>query len=145
MRTTLILLAALAAPTVALAQEPVDAVAFFYANPGSETDEAERERFTGLARAALDANDVHWEQREELCIDFSIIFDAQDYGVDELENTLAFHEEIDGDVAQVLATFMLFDAPREILWSLEFEEGSWRVADVSSPQAGWRLSELICQ
>lgn len=145
MRTTLILLAALAAPTVALAQEPVDAVAFFYANPGSELDEAERERFTGLARASLDANDAHWEQREELCIDFSIIFDAQDYGVDELENTLAFQEEVDGDVAQVLATFMLFDAPREILWSLAYDDGSWKVADVSSPQAGWRLSELHCQ
>jgi hypothetical protein len=145
MRTTLILLAALAAPTVALAQEPVDAVAFFYANPGSELDEAERERFSDPARAVLDANDVLWEQREDVCIDFSILFDAQDYDEAELERTLAFHEEIDGDVADVFATFSLFGAPREILWSLAYDDGSWKVTDVSSPEAGWRLSELSCE
>ncbi len=144
MRTTLILLAALAAPTTALAQEPSEAVAFFYANPGFEVDEAERNRFTDPARAALDANDAHWEEREEVCIDFSVLFDAQDYDEAELERTLTFEEEVDGDAADVLATFSLFGTPREILWSLEYDDG-WKVADISSPEAGWRLSELRCR
>ena len=98
-----------------------------------------------LRKRTLDANDARWEEREEVCIDFSVLFDAQDYDEAELERTLTFAEEVNGDAADVLATFSLFGTPREILWSLDYDNGSWKVTDISSPEAGWRLSELHCE
>ena len=41
----------------AFAGPPSDAVRYFYRNIGSETEPDNRDRFTGLARAALDANE----------------------------------------------------------------------------------------
>lgn len=140
-----ILIACLAiAPTMADAESPSDAVRFFYANTTFETDPAIRDRYAVPAKAILDQHDLVWETREEVCIDFSIAFDAQDFDEAEVARTLELDEEIEGDNADVLATFTLFDAPRKIVWSLKREDG-WKISDVASPESGWRLSEFVCK
>jgi hypothetical protein len=140
----ILIICLLAAPSLAVGQSPSDTVRFFYDNPGFELDPANRELYALPARAVLDQHDLVWETKEDLCIDFSPAFDAQDFDEAELERTLEIYEEIEADIADVFASFTLFGEPREIVWSLE-RDGDWKVADIASPEGGWRLSEFTCE
>lgn len=135
----------LASATAVLAGPPADAVAFFYRNLGAETDPANRDRFTGKARVYLDANDKAWEENEEVCLDFSVVVDGQDYDDAELARTLKLEEMTGADGTVVIARFTLFGEPRAIEWTLVEEGGAWKVADITAPANGWRLSEFTCE
>jgi len=130
----------------ALAGPAADAVRYFYDNPGAELLEENRDRFTGAARAVLDANDRMWAESEDVCIDFGITVDAQDFDEDEIARTLALDERVAGDAAEVTARFSLFDEPRTIAWHLLQEGGAWKVADIAGLDGeGWRMSEFDCE
>lgn len=132
--------------SAALAGPAADAVRHFYDNLGEETLQETRDRYTGPARAFLDANDRVWAEREEICLDFAFAIDAQDYDEDELARTLALDETVDGDEAVVVARFSLFGEPRNIEWTLAEEGGVWKVSDVAGLDGeGWRLSEFVCE
>lgn len=129
----------------AVAGPASEAVAEIYRDLGSEFDPQERDRFTGPARAVLDANDEVAERDGYPCVDFSFAIDAQDFDDDELDRTLELRESVSGDGALVTARFSLFGQPRTIEWTLEREGGAWLVADVMSPEGGWRLGEFSCR
>lgn len=135
----------LVATSPALAGPAADAVRFFYDHAGTEMEEANRDRFTGPARELLDANDRSWEEYGEVCIDFAFPIDGQDFDEDEIARTLTLDETVSGASAVVNARFSLFGEPRHIEWSLAREGNAWKVADVASPETGWRLGEITCE
>lgn len=135
----------LAAVSPVLAGSAADAVRFFYDHAGTEMEEANRDRFTGPARELLDANDRSWEENGEVCLDFSFTVDGQDFDEDEIARTLALDEAVSGASAVVNARFSLFGEPRHVEWSLAREGNAWKVADIASPETGWRLSEFTCE
>ncbi|TIX63471.1 MAG: hypothetical protein E5V30_30905, partial [Mesorhizobium sp.] len=62
--------------------------------------------------------------------------------------TLKLAETVNGDSAEVTATFSLFpegdDSKREMVWSLKKVDGKWKIADIASKTGGWTLSALEC-
>lgn len=121
-----------------------DAVRWFYENVGKEAEPESRARFTGAARAYLDANDRAWEEREEVCLDFGMTIDAQDYDEAEIARSLELTESVQGDGAIVMAKFSNFGQRQTLEWTLERDGRMWLVADIMSLQGGWRLSEFSC-
>ena len=111
---------------------------------GYEAAEENRDRFTGAAKAYLDANDLAWAENEEACLDFGLTVDAQDYDEAEIARTLQLKESVQGDGAIVMADFTMFGVKRTLEWTLEREGRSWLVADIMSLTGGWRLSEFSC-
>jgi hypothetical protein len=134
----------LAAATTAHAGPAADAVAYLYAHVDAPFEAAERDRFTGPARALLDANDAVWEESQEACLDFSFVVDGQDWDEAEIAGSLDLTEAAAGDGATVTARFTNFGEPRTLDWTLVRQGGVWRVADVASAEGAWRLSELSC-
>lgn len=143
MRFPLVLALALTAAP-ALAGPASDVVRPFYENPGAERDPAFRNSFVDPAKAIFDAND----KATELCLDFVISIDGQDWDEAELKRTLKLDEDIVGDDATVTASFTLFpgDAQSEriIIWTLRQVDGQWKVSDVVSDGNNWRLGEFDC-
>jgi hypothetical protein len=137
-------LAMISAPIAAWAGPASDAVAFFYASPSAEFEQANRDRFADPARSVLDSND-----RAELCIDFVPSIDAQDFEQSEIDRTLKLDEVVSGSDATVNAYFNLFpgqsDSERLIIWTLKQVGGEWKVADIMSDTSQWLLSEFECQ
>jgi hypothetical protein len=129
----------------AFAGAPADAVRYFYSNIGSETEPDNRDRFTGLARAALDANEEAANRGGAACIDFILALDSQDLDQNEIGSSLALNETVNGPTADVIASFTLFRQPHEVEWSLQQVDGAWKVADVASRTGNWRLSGLRCR
>jgi hypothetical protein len=129
----------------AFAGAPADAVRYFYSNIGSETEPDNRDRFTGLARAALDANEEAANSGGAACIDFILALDSQDLDQNEIGSSLALNETVNGPTADVIASFTLFRQPHEVEWSLQQVDGVWKVADVASRTGNWRLSGLRCR
>jgi len=129
----------------ALAGAPSDAVRYFYRNVGSETEPDNRDRFTGAALAALDANERAASAGGAACIDFILALDAQDLDQDEIDSSLNLTEVSNGPTATVTADFTLFRQPHRVEWSLQEVDGVWKVADVASQAGGWRLSTLKCR
>jgi hypothetical protein len=119
-------------------------VAYLYAHVDAPFEAAERDRFTGPARALLDANDAVWEESQEACLDFSFVVDGQDWDEAEIAGSLDLTEAAAGDGATVTARFTNFGEPRTLDWTLVRQGGVWRVADVASAEGAWRLSELSC-
>ena len=146
MKSTMLLagLAMVVGPVAAWAGPASDAVAFFYASPGAEFEQANRDRFIDPARNVLDRND-----EAELCIDFVPSIDAQDFEQSELDRTLRLDEEVSGQDATVNAYFNLFrgqpDSERLVIWTLKQVGGRWKVADIMSDTSQWLLSEFACQ
>ena len=138
---TMVLLTA-AAP--AHAGPAADVVAYLYAHIDAPFEAAERDRFTGPARALLDANDALWEEGQEACLDFSFVVDGQDWDDGEIAGSLALTEAVDGDAAVVTARFTNFGETHTLDWTLARDGGVWRIADVASPAGAWRLSTLTC-
>jgi hypothetical protein len=128
----------------ALAGAPADAVRYFYRNIGSETEPDNRDRFTGLARAALDANQQAANMGGTGCIDFILALDSPDLDQGEINSSLVLTEAMNGPSANVTANFTLFRQPHEVEWSLEEVDGVWKVADIASRTGNWRLSGLRC-
>jgi len=128
----------------AFAGAPADAVRYFYGNIGSETEPDNRDRFTGLARAALDANQQAANGGGAACIDFILALDSQDLDQNEIDSSLRLNETMNGPTADVTADFTLFREPHEVEWSLQEVDGVWKVADIASRTSGWRLSTLKC-
>lgn len=127
------------------AGEASDAVRWFYDNVGAESEPENRHRFTGAARDYLDANDRVWAEREEVCLDFGLTVDAQDYDEGEIARTLELRESVQNDEAIVMARFSMFGEPRTLEWTLFRDGRMWQVADIMSLQGGWRLSEFECE
>ena len=118
-------LALLAAP--AFAQDPTEAVQFFYNDPGSELSTENRDRFVGKAKDVLDAADKEADSDNGPCIDFMMSVDGQDFDDDELKKSLNLAGGIAGDTATVKATFKQFGEDAEIIWSLEKAGDGWKI------------------
>jgi hypothetical protein len=150
----LIVLAAalsIAAPAASLAGPASNAVKFFYVPEVKfEADAKYRERFTEPVTKLFDLNDQAQKNKpdEVPCIDFAPGLDAQDFDQKTVAKTLKLSEAVDGDSAEVTATFSLFpegdDSKREMVWSLKKLDGKWKVADIASKSSGWTLSALEC-
>lgn len=141
----------LVAPAAALAGPASDAVRFFYVPEDKfEADAKYRDRFTEPVTKLFEMNDrVQKDHPDEVpCIDFDPGLDAQDYDQKAISRTLKLAEAVDGDTAQVTATFQLVPEgegiDREMLWSLKKVDGKWKVADIASKTNGWTLSQLEC-
>ncbi|MFC3205132.1 DUF3828 domain-containing protein [Aquamicrobium soli] len=150
---SLLLLAALCAsmPVAAVAGPAADAVRFFYTpEVRFEADSDYRDRFTEPVTKLFELNDAAITKNPDqlACIDFDPGLDAQDFDQSTLNKTLKLSEQVNGDSAQVTATFRLFadddDSDREMLWSLKKVGGDWKIADIASRTHNWRLSELGC-
>jgi hypothetical protein len=141
----------LAVPAAALAGPASNAVKFFYVPEVKfEADAKYRERFTEPVTKLFDLNDQAQKNKpdEVPCIDFAPGLDAQDFDQKTVAKTLKLSEAVDGDSADVTATFSLFpegdDSKREMVWSLKKLDGKWKVADIASKSSGWTLSALEC-
>ena len=152
MRRT-VLLAALttALPAAALAGPASDAVKFFYVTAVRfEADAQYRDRFTEPVTKLFDLNDQATKKNPDqvACIDFDPGLDAQDFDQKTVSKTLKLSETVDGDTAQVVASFSLFSdgdgSKREMNWSLKKVGGKWKVSDIASKTSGWTLSQLEC-
>src|SRR2546423_13373884 len=150
----LIVLAAalsIALPAAAFAGPASDAVRFFYVPEVKfEADEQYRDRFTEPVTKLFDLNDQATKKNpdEVACIDFDPGLDAQDFDQKTVSKTLKLSEKLDGDNAEVTASFSLFsegdDSKREMVWSLKKIEGKWKISDIASKTSDWKLSALEC-
>ena len=152
MRLT-VLVAALttALPAVAFAGPASDAVKFFYVPEVKFEAEAQyRDRFTEPVTKLFDLNDQATKKNPDqvACIDFDPGLDAQDFDQKTVSKTLKLSEKLDGDNAEVTASFSLFpegdDAKREMVWSLKKIDGKWKISDIASKTSDWKLSALEC-
>ncbi|UVK53466.1 YbjP/YqhG family protein [Mesorhizobium sp. AR02] len=152
MRLT-VLLAALstALPAVAFAGPASDAVKFFYVPAVKfEADAQYRDRFTEPVTKLFDLNDQATKKNPDqvACIDFDPGLDAQDFDQKTVSKTLKLSETVDGDNAEVTASFSLFsegdDSKREMVWSLKKIDGKWKISDIASKTSNWKLSALEC-
>ncbi|QKD04428.1 DUF3828 domain-containing protein [Mesorhizobium loti] len=152
MRLTVLLAAfATALPAVALAGPASDAVKFFYVPEVKFEAEAQyRDRFTEPVTKLFDLNDQATKKNPDQvsCIDFDPGLDAQDFDQKTISKTLKLSEKLDGDNAEVAASFSLFpegdDAKREMVWSLKKIDGKWKISDIASKTSNWKLSALEC-
>ena len=137
-------------PGAALAGPASDAVRFFYDEPTFEPDPQLRDRFVDPAKTKFEQNDALSSDGDAGCIDWVLAIDGQDFDAAILKKTLELDETVNGDSAEVDATFTLFPdgketSKREVLWTLEDVDGDWKVADIESRTSDWKLSELDCQ
>ena len=131
--------------TPALAGEPSEAVKYFYANLGGETQPENRDRFAGPALDFFNAADAAWARDETNCIEFGFPVDAQDFDEDEIARTLKLEESIQGDTATVTAAFDNFGKATTIEWTLQASANGWQVSDIASPESAWRVSSMTCK
>lgn len=138
-------------PAAAFAGPASDAVKFFYVPAVKfEADAQYRDRFTQPVTRLFDLNDqaIKKHPDEVACIDFDPGLDAQDFDQQSVSKTLKMSEKLDGDDAEVTASFNLFsegdDSKREMVWSLRKVDGRWKVSDIASKTSDWKLSALEC-
>ncbi|AID29423.2 hypothetical protein BFX40_18260 [Mesorhizobium sp. SEMIA 3007] len=150
-RTVLLAALATALPAAAFAGPASDAVKFFYVPAVKfEADAQYRDRFVEPVTKLFDLNDQATKKNPDqvACIDFDPGLDAQDFDQKTVSKTLKLSETVDGDAAQVVASFKLFsdgdDSQREMRWSLKQVDGKWKVSDIASKTSGWTLSQLEC-
>ncbi|QPC93712.1 DUF3828 domain-containing protein [Mesorhizobium sp. INR15] len=141
----------IAAPAAAFAGPASDAVKFFYVPAVKfEADAKYRDRFTEPVTKLFDLNDQAAKKNPDqvACIDFDPGLDAQDFDQKTIGKTLKLAEVVDGDGAQVTATFKLFpegdDSAREMHWFLKKIDGKWKISDIASKTSDWTLSQLEC-
>jgi hypothetical protein len=152
MRPTVLAAAFLVAlPAAALAGPASNAVKFFYVPAVKfEADAKYRDRFTEPVTKLFDLNDQAAKNHpdEVSCIDFDPGLDAQDFDQKSISKTLKLAEAVNGDSAEVTATFNLFPegdgTKREMVWSLKKIDGKWKIADITSKTSSWTLSGLEC-
>ncbi|ESX08196.1 YbjP/YqhG family protein [Mesorhizobium sp. M0179] len=141
----------IALPATVLAGPASNAVKFFYLPEVKfEGDAKYRDRFTEPVTKLFDLNDQATKNKpdEVACLDFDPGLDAQDFDQKSIAKTLKLAETVNGDTAEVTATFSLFaegdDSKREMLWWLKKIDGKWKVADITSKTSSWTLSALEC-
>ena len=141
----------IALPAAALAGPASKAVKFFYVPEVKfEADTKYRDRFTEPVTKLFDLNDQAQKNKpdEVACLDFDPGLDAQDFDQKTIAKTLKLAESVNGDTAEVTATFSLFaegdESKREMLWSLKKIDGKWKIADITSKTSNWTLSALEC-
>jgi hypothetical protein len=152
MRPTVLAAAFLVAlPAAALAGPASNAVKFFYVPAVKfEADAKYRDRFTEPVTKLFDLNDQAAKNHpdEVSCIDFDPGLDAQDFDQKSISKTLKLAEAVNGDSAEVTATFNLFPegegTKREMVWLLKKIDGKWKIADITSKTSSWTLSGLEC-
>ncbi|RUU90594.1 DUF3828 domain-containing protein [Mesorhizobium sp. M7A.F.Ca.MR.176.00.0.0] len=148
--TVLVAVLSIALPGAAVAGPASDAVKFFYVPAVKfEADEQYRDRFTEPVTKLFELNDQATKTNPDqvACIDFDPGLDAQDFDQKTVSKTLKLSEKLDGDNAQVTASFSLFsegDSKREMLWSLKKIDGKWKISDIASKTSDWTLSALEC-
>ncbi|RWN46744.1 MAG: DUF3828 domain-containing protein [Mesorhizobium sp.] len=149
--TVLVAALSIALPGAAVAGPASDAVKFFYVPAVKfEADEQYRDRFTEPVTKLFELNDQATKKNPDqvACIDFDPGLDAQDFDQKTVSKTLKLSEKLDGDNAQVTASFSLFyegdDSKREMLWSLKKIDGKWKISDIASKTSDWTLSALEC-
>ena len=149
--TVLVVALTTALPAVAFAGPASDAVKFFYVPEVKFEAEAQyRDRFTEPVTKLFDLNDQATKKNPDqvACIDFDPGLDAQDFDQKTVSKTLKLSEKLDGDNAEVTASFSLFpegdDAKREMVWSLKKIDGKWKISDIASKTSDWKLSALEC-
>ncbi|TIS11588.1 MAG: hypothetical protein E5X10_19905, partial [Mesorhizobium sp.] len=120
----------IALPAAALAGPASNAVKFFYVPEVKfEADAKYRDRFTEPVTKLFEANDKARKEKpdEVSCIDFDPGLDAQDFDQKTVSKTLKLAEAVNGDTAEVTASFNLFpegdDSKREMVWSLKKVDG----------------------
>lgn len=128
----------------AFAQDPTEAVRFFYNDPGSELATENRDRFAGKAKDVLDAADKEADSDNGPCIDFMPSVDGQDFDDEELKKSLKLSGAMAGDSGSVQATFKQFGEDATIFWTLEKVGDEWKVSDIDSPKNDWKLSGIDC-
>ena len=150
-RTAFIAAFLIVLPAAAFAGPASDAVKFFYVPAVKfEADAQYRDRFTQPVTKLFDLNDqaIKKHPDEVACIDFDPGLDAQDFDQKSVSKTLKLSEKLDGDDAEVTASFNLFsegdDSKREMVWSLRKVDGRWKVSDIASKTSDWKLSALEC-
>ncbi|WP_457152002.1 DUF3828 domain-containing protein [Mesorhizobium sp. P5_C1] len=149
--TVLVAALSIALPAAAFAGPASDAVKFFYVPAVKfEADEQYRDRFTEPVTNLFNLNDQATKKNpdEVACIDFDPGLDAQDFDQKTVSKTLKLSEKLDGDTAEVTASFSLFaegdDSKRDMVWSLKKIEGKWKISDIASKTSDWKLSALEC-
>ncbi|NMG40999.1 hypothetical protein GRZ55_17260 [Chelativorans sp. ZYF759] len=135
---TILLLAGMAVP--ALAAEPADAVRPFYEHIGLEYEDGSLALFADPALSVLEG-DRRMAEEGDLCLGFLIAVDGQDHD-EGIAESLELTQTVDGQEAEVVASFSNFGHRSQVMWRLVDRDG-WKVADVGSPTNGW-LSELSC-
>lgn len=152
MRLTMLVAAlSIAAPAAAFAGPASDAVKFFYVpEVRFEADAQYRDRFAEPVTKLFDLNDQATKKNPDqvACIDFDPGLDAQDFDQKTVSKTLKLSEKLNGDIAEVTASFSLFpegdDSRREMVWSLKKVDGKWKISDIASKTSDWKLSGLEC-
>ena len=152
-----LLLAALciSSPVTAFAGPASDAVKFFYTPEVKfEADAQYRSRFTEPVTKLFELNDAAIKKNPDqlACVDFDPGLDAQDFDQNAVNKSIKLSEAVNGDTAEVTATFALLpddgsgddDSGREMVWSMKKIDGQWKIADISSKTHNWKLSELGC-
>jgi uncharacterized protein DUF3828 len=150
-RTVLVAALSIGLPATAFAGPASDAVKFFYVPAVKfEADEQYRDRFTEPVTNLFNLNDQATKKNpdEVACIDFDPGLDAQDFDQKTVSKTLKLAEKLNGDNAEVTASFSLFsegdDSKRDMVWSLKKIDGKWRISDIASKTSDWKLSALEC-
>jgi hypothetical protein len=145
----------ISSPVTAFAGPASDAVKFFYTPEVKfEADAQYRSRFTEPVTKLFELNDAASKKNPDqlACIDFDPGLDAQDFDQDAVNKSIKLSEAVNGDTAEVTATFTLLpddgsgddDSGREMVWSMKKIDGQWKIADISSRTHNWKLSELGC-
>ena len=149
--TVLVAALSIALPAAAFAGPASDAVKFFYVPAVKfEADEQYRDRFTEPVTNLFNLNDQATKKNpdEVACIDFDPGLDAQDFDQKTVSKTLKLSEKLDGDTAEVTASFSLCsegdDSKRDMVWSLKKIDGKWKISDIASKTSDWKLSALEC-
>ena len=149
--TVLVAALSIALPAAAVAGPASNAVKFFYVPAVKfEADEQYRDRFTEPVTKLFDLNDQATKKNpdEVACIDFDPGLDAQDFDQKTVSKTLKLAEKLDGDNAEVTASFSLFSegdgSKRDMVWSLKKIDGKWKISDIASKTSDWTLSALEC-
>ena len=131
--------------TPALAGTAVEAVKPFYDRIGLELDPAERARFTGPAKAVLDARDQLEKSGQGDCFDVNMTLDNAAYDKAEVDGSLKIIGSETGDTAIVVAAFTAALEPHRMQWKLKKVDGDWKVADFLSVMNEWALSQYRCE
>lgn len=135
---------ALAAPAVAEQFDSPEALLdAFYAPYFGEAEFGDETPFRSDALNALyEADAARTPEGEMGALSFDPYVDGQDMQLADFE---IGEPVITDDVAEVEVTFTNFGEPRELVFTLVFEDGGWRIDDVASvlPGSEYRLTEIL--
>lgn len=138
------LLLALAGPAFAQPFETPEALleAFYEPYFSDNFPENEVDFRSAALNALYEADAENTPEGEMGALDFDPYVDGQDFDLADL--VIGTVEEGDG-WATVEVSFTNFGEPRHITYDLVFEDGSWRIDDLSgeNPDFAYRLSEIF--